>query len=223
MVLASDHAAKNGEHPLTVYLRQSGLDKLEFANRVCISLACLDEILAFRYIPELSLIRRIIVETDNFLDVNDFFVIPGPQNKATQLDADDRNSTPVRIVEFRGQKTNDELDIALLNDVFVNIYNELIDISANSCKSGGDHAQTFRELSEATSNTYCALSRITSHQGRSRLSQALQPAIVQILAMTKASLCQSQCEALVPPLTQQAIDLYLYYQHVAARTHHQIP
>ena len=223
MVVTSDHAAKNGEHPLAVYLRQSGLDKLEFADRVCISLVCLDEILAYRYIPELSLIRRIIVETDNFLDVNEFFLIPDPQNEATEPDTNGCNSTPVHIVEFRGQKASDELDIALLNDVFVNIYNELINISANSGKSGGDHAQTFHELSEATSNTYCALSRITSHQGRSRLSQALQPAIVQILAMTKASLCQSQCEALVPPLTQQAIDLYQHYQQVAARTHHQKP
>ena len=174
-------------HPLKQYLADLQESVTDFSVRVGASRQTLYRIINGRQSPKPALARRIVEATGGAVSLDDLFV--GGGGEAT-------------ILSWPAEPADTALDNHRLKLALAIVFNHLTAADAPDPPS-----QAIAIAAEAISNTYAALSPVTTRQGPARLTQALRPVLEEILR---------ECADPVPP--QGAIDrgaqlaTELYYQ-----------
>lgn len=175
-------------HPLKQYLTDLQESVTDFSVRVGTSRQTLYRIINGRQTPKPALARRIVEATGGAVSLNDLFA-GGGGGEAT-------------IISWPAEQAEPALDNHRLKLALAIVFNHLTAVDAPD-----PPPRAIDIAAEATSNTYAALSPVTTRQGPARLTQALRPVLEEILR---------ECADPVPP--QGAIDhgaqlaTDLYYQ-----------
>ncbi len=174
-------------HPLKKYLSDLQESVADFSARVGASRQTLYRIINGRQSPKPALARRIVEATGGAVSLNDLLV------------SGDGQAT---ILPMPGGGRDAELDNHRLKLALAIVFNHL---TAQDAPDPPDRSIVI--AAEAVSNTFAALSPVTTRQGQARLTQALRPVLEEILR---------ECADPVPP--PRAIDrgaqlaTELYYQ-----------
>jgi len=172
-------------HPLKQYLTDLQESVTDFSVRVGASRQTLYRIINGRQSPKPALARRIVEATGGAVSLNDLFACS---------DGD------ANILSWPAERDDSALDNHRLKLALAIVFNHLTAADAPDPPS-----RSIAIAAEAASNTYAALSPVTTRQGPARLTQALRPVLEEILR---------ECADPVPPPgaidrgAQLATDLY---------------
>jgi len=215
MTIGNDQKIAN-LHPLALYLIQAGETHSSFAERVCIRTENLEAILSWREEPDLPLIRRIIDESDKYLNIDDFFYKNQPDSPDIHLNAPNQQNLPdsqiANLADFRVLHGDEALNIEVLKEIFYISFNDMKTEANMSDMPDTEQENLYLQGAHAAASTYDALARISSRQSPSRLPQALRPVVEQIL---EASQAYPHNPNHVEIVTTRCANLYERYQQLA--------
>ncbi len=157
-------------HPLKQYLTDLQESVTDFSVRVGASRQTLYRIINGRQSPKPALARRIVEATGGAVSLNDLFECSGAQ---------------AAILSLPVERADSELDNHRLKLALAIVFNHLTAQDAPD-----PPPRSIAIAAEAASNTYAALSPVTTRQGPARLTQALRPVLEEILR---------ECADPVPP------------------------